>query len=395
MYCQFASVSNSGAIERDGVAALSELSELARRTQRTVAVLAASDVTLLRVKVPPMSAARLKVALPNLVEDQLMSDPAECVIVAGAARDEFRTVAVVQRSWLELISSGLSALGARHVTAIPAQLCLPYQDGAAAALISEYGAEIEVAVRMSEQEGIGLPIFADQPESAPVEAIQSLSAVVPQAPITLYVPAAHVPLYHDALATVPAQQERITLEADDWTRWIEGSGQASIDLMTGLSASAAGPRINWRPWRWPLALAAVLLAVNAAALNIDWMRGKREAQALENGMIQTYKAAFPKEPVIIDPLAQMRQKFAAAQRQSGQAASDDFIALVAAFSEAWAAAGQGPQAIAGLEYRDRGLSVKLKPGSNAPLEKIQSALGARHLSVTQPSTGVWLIRSSK
>ena len=76
--CRFALVSNHGAVEREGLSALPSLADTIRQAARVVLLLAASDVSLLRVKVPPLSNARLKVALPNLVEDQLMSDPAEC-----------------------------------------------------------------------------------------------------------------------------------------------------------------------------------------------------------------------------------------------------------------------------------------------------------------------------
>ncbi|MDB5773141.1 MAG: ral secretion pathway protein GspL, partial [Burkholderia sp.] len=110
LYCQFALSTDRGAIEREGVAALSDLTDLVRRAHRIVLLLAASDVTLLRVKVPPMSPARLRAALPNMVEDQLMSDPAENVVVAGETHDDLRTVAVVHRGWLELLVRTMTTL---------------------------------------------------------------------------------------------------------------------------------------------------------------------------------------------------------------------------------------------------------------------------------------------
>jgi general secretion pathway protein L len=394
LYCQFAWVSGSGSIERDGVAALSEMADLARRAQRVILVLAASDVTLLRVKVPPMSAARLRAALPNLVEDRLMSDPAEAVVVAGDTADNLRTIAVVHRGWLELLSRSLLALGARTISAVPAQLCLPYQAGMVSAAVSEHGSDVEVAIRLGEQEGIGLPVFADQPEAVPLEAIQALCAVVPHAPVTLYVPQTRLRSYQEALAISPALEERIRLAEDDWSLWTAGADKVSIDLMEGVGM-AAGPSLNWRPWRWALGLAAALLAINAVALNVDWLRMKREADAHNAAMLQTYRAAYPKETVIIDPLAQMRQKLAAAQRDSGQVAADDFIALTAAFGAAWSAAGQSPQAISGLEYHDRNLTVKLKPDAEMPMDQLKTALAARNLSLSETGSGVWQIRSAK
>lgn len=394
LYCQFALASDRGSIDREGVAALSDLSELVRRAQRVVLLLAASDVTLLRVKVPPMSAARLRAALPNLVEDQLMSDPAENVVVAGESHDDLRTVAVVHRGWLELLSKTMVALGARRLSALPAQLCLPYQSGTAVAAVAEYGMDVDVVLRLAPQEGLGLPITADQPELVPVEVIQVLTAVVPQGPINLHVTPARVVHYQDALRLAPALEERIAVVPDSWPRWINEADKNSLDLMSGLGVSS-GPRMNWRPWRWPLAIAATVLLINAIGLNVDWLRMKREADAMRTGMTQTYRSAFPKDPVIIDPLAQLRQKIAAAQRESGAMSPDDFIALTAAFGEAWASAGQDPKAIAGLDYKDRSLSVKFKPGSELPMDQMRTALSARNLSLSQPSDNVWQIRSAK
>jgi general secretion pathway protein L len=393
LYCQFASAAN-GSIEREGVAALSELSEMVSRAQRIVLLLAASDVTLLRVKVPPLSGARLKAALPNLVEDQLMSDPADCVVVAGALHDGLRTIAVVQRGWLDLMSKTLLALGARHIAAVPAQLCLPYQEETVSAAVAEHGTDVDIAVRLGEHDGVGLAIVADQPESAAFDAMQSLGAVVPHAPITLYVPQSRVRDYQDSLNIAPTLQQRITLQADNWQRWIVGADKAPLDLMSGFGMTGR-PAFDWRPWRWPLVLATAVLLINMIGMNLDWLHLKREAEGLRMSMIQTYKTAYPKESVIVDPLAQLRQKIAAAQRESGQLAPDDFIALAAAFGEALSSTGQTASAVAGLEYRDHSLTVKLKPGNTVSAEQISSALAARNLSLSQPSAGVWQIRSAK
>lgn len=402
--CPFAVVANGGAIEREGTAPLADLSELTSKANRTVLLLAASDVSLLRVAVPPMSAARLKAALPNLVEDQLITDPADCVVVAGGLAEGLRTVAVVQRTWLETLVSTFIGFGARHLAALPAQLCLPHHAGSVSAAITGQETNIDLTLRLSEQDGIGLPIMPEQPESAVYEVLQALHTMVPESPITLYVPQSAVPIYQQALAAAEAPDERIGVFADNWSRWIAGAGRTSLDLITGLSASS-GPQLNWRPWRWPLILAGAVLFVNIVALNLEWWRMKNEANSLRAAMTQIYKTTYPKEPVIIDPIAQMRQKIAAAKRDSGQAASDDFTALAAAFGAAWSNVMQAqptsktPPGIAALEYRERSLFVRLKPDAQAPTEQMKSALASRNLSLnlapSQSAAVVWQIRSVK
>ena len=84
-----------------------------------VLILAAADVNLLQPQVPPLSDAKLKLALPNLVEEQLLADPSDCVIVAGRAADNSRLIAVVQRDWLELLVKTLHALGANQLQVRP------------------------------------------------------------------------------------------------------------------------------------------------------------------------------------------------------------------------------------------------------------------------------------
>lgn len=394
MHCEFASVADSGRIEREAVSALPDLGELASRARRVVLLLAASDVTLLRLKVPPLAGARLKAALPNLVEDQLMSDPADCVMVAGEATEGLRTIAVVHRGWLELLAKTFTSLGARSIAAMPSQLCLPYQDDAASAAITEHNADADLTIRLAEQEGIGLPIIADQHELIAYEVMQTLCAVVPAAPVSLYVPQGREHAYQDAISAVPTAADRVTLIADTWPRWITGANKLSLDLMTGLGA-AGGRQFNWRPWRWPIALAAAVLLINAIGLNVDWWGKKREATATRTMMTQTYRSAFPKDVVTSDPLAQMRQKMAVAQRESGQIAPDDFVALTSAFGEAWGSVTQGAQAIAGIEYRDRVLQVKLKPEAKVSMDQMRNALAARNLTLSQPSNGVWQIGSAK
>jgi len=413
--CPFALVSHGSAIERQGNASLSDLSDTITKSQRIVLLLAASDVTLLRVKVPPLSSAKLKAALPNLVENQLITDPADCVVVAGRLLDGLRTVAVVQRTWLDLLAKTLISLGARNIAAIPAQLCLAYQSGqtgqsnqpaSVTAVINDRGdagknAEIDMTLRLSEQEGIGLAIAHEMDESVAHVAIQTLCAVVPEAQITLYVPQSSVRTYQEAVNDTVMLNKRISVSADNWSHWIAGANGMTLDLMAGLS-NVAGPKLDWRPWRWPLTLVAVVLFINAAALNIDWWRMKSETTSLRTDMIQIYKSAYPKESVIIDPIAQMQQKIVVAKHNSGLPAPDDFTAIVAAFGEAWAiavaAAGKATE-IAALDFHEHSLYVRLKPGGESLTQQMKAALAkyqlALELAPAQSGDIVWKIRSEK
>lgn len=407
--CPFALVSNSGAMEREGFASVADLADTAGKAQRVVLLLAASDVTLLSIKAPPLSAAKLKAALPGMVEERLISDPSECVLVAGPAVQGVRNVAVVQRAWLENVLDVFLSLGAHQLAAIPSQLCLPYREGVVSAAVYAHETTLDLTLRMSYQEGLGLPVIPEATESTVEEVLQTIAAMTAQAPVSLYVPHAAVDAYRQALQHESAADWRIDVLPDEWSVWLAGARDASLDLATGLRASA-GSKTDWRKWRWPMALAALVLIVNVIGLNIDWWRMKSEAETLRASMTQIYRSVYPKDTVIVDPLAQMQQKLAAAQRGSGGSVPDDFMVLAAAFGEAWSrvaqaqparGAGQSgaPAGIAALEYRDRSLIVRLKSGSPAPLDQIKTALAARNLIIepgpAQSAGTAWQIRSAK
>lgn len=395
--CSFALAGDAGAIQREGSATLPELAALVAGAQRVVLILAATDVSLLRVAVPPLSPARLRAALPNLVEDQLLDDLSDVVVVAGRSADAMRTVAVVRRDWLEMLTRVMLALGARRIQALPAQLCLPYREAAISAAVSAIDSGTErgntLVVRLAAQEGLGLPLLPEAGVASAPAALQLLRLVAPEAAVTLYVPAAEVRAYQAAAAE---DGQRITIQPDSWAHWIAGAQDAQPDLATGLG-SVASPGLDWRRWRWPLLLAGALLLVNTIALNLDWWRLQQEANATRAALTRVFQKAYPQEVVIVDPLLQLRQKIATAKRQAGQPAADDFALLAAGFAEAWSRAGSGGTAlpaIGALEYHERALLVRIKTPGEIPLAQLRPALAARHLGVTRQGADALQVRSA-
>jgi general secretion pathway protein L len=380
---RFALVADSGAIEQQGEGVLRGLGELAAASRRVVR-LAAVDVNLLQVKAPPLSGVRLKAALPGLVEEQVLGDPAECVLTSSPAQsaDGMRTIAVVQRAWLEPLVRTMLALGARSVAALPAQLCLPLEPGHVSAAIGQS----DITLRDGLYHGLGLAMA-----STPEVALQTVRALAGDAPLTLYVPPAQLGEYQAlAVEAGPA----VTLEEDRWEHWIAGSKTTTLDLVPALG-SAGARATDWGRWRWPIGLAVLALVVNLAALNIQWLRMKREADATRLAMLQTFKAAYPKETVIQDPVAQMRMNVARAKAASGQVGAEEFTYLAAAFGEAARALPRPPE-VASVDYRERALSIKVKPESADPgvVSQLKAALAARNLSLTEPAPATWQIRNT-
>ncbi|MEQ1526840.1 MAG: type II secretion system protein GspL [Gallionella sp.] len=387
--CPFALLSDNDAVELESIASLTDLSATIAKAQHIIVLLAASDVTLLQVSLPPLSSAKLKLALPNLVEDQILGSAADNVIVAGGVSNGLRTLAIVQRAWLEQIRKIFNTLGAKQLNVLPAQLCLPHQTGRAVAAIRD----ADLTLRLSAQIGMGVALSTPQPEAV----IESVRAFVPELPIVLHVPKADVSAYQAAIHHAELTA-RISIVADSASLWVSGARDTTLNLMSGL-VSDANMNINWRPWRGSLILAAAILLINIVALNCDWWQLNREAKNLRATLTQIYQARFPDEKVVIDPIAQMQQKISFAKRDAGLAVPDDFIVLAANFGAAWAAiTAASKPAVASLEYREQRLFVRFKVDANPPddalVQQVESALGSHHLSLTDSSAETWQIRSA-
>jgi general secretion pathway protein L len=380
--CNFAVAGDNGAIEQTGIGALRQLADVVAAVRRVVLIVSAADVTLLSVQAPPLSGARLKAALPALVEESILGDPAEAVLVAGPPQaDNARPVAVVQRDWLEPLVRLLLALGARSITALPAQLCLPLQPGSVSAAIG--GGEL--TLRQSQFQGMGLAL-----DGTPAVALQTVRALAGDAPLVLYV-------LHEQLGEYQALAAEagpgITLETDDWPHWIAGAKSTSLDLVPGLGSAGAAQR-DWRRWRWPIRLGLLVLLINVIGMNVQWLRLRGEANGLRQSMTQTFRAAYPGQPVI-DPVAQMRQNIARAKASTGELAHDEFNYLAAALGEAIRAAARQP-GIASIEYKERGLIVKVKAETVDPglTGQIKAALATRGMSLEETAPATWLVRST-
>ena len=386
--CPFALVGDGGHVERQGTSPLGNLGDLIAASRKVVLMLAASDATLLRVKAPPLSAARLKAALPGLVEEQVLGDTADCVLAAGAAdADGVRTVAVVQRTWLEVLVKALLAQGAHSVSVLPMQLCLPFQPGSVSAALSLGEAGYELILRRSQFDGMGLALPAD-----PLAALHTLRAMAGDEPVSLFLSPEQMKQFEPLMADAATAPHGISLAEDHWQHWVAASRSAGLDLAPALGAAGASAR-EWQRWRWPLRIAALAVLVNVVGLNIEWMRLKREANEVRLAMMQTFKAAYPKETVILDPVAQMRKNISLAKADDGQAAPDGFIAMSANLAEALSVLPKR-DVIASLDYRERALQAKVKPNTvdAAAMAQIRAALQARKLELTEANPGTWQIR---
>ncbi|WP_426990116.1 type II secretion system protein GspL [Cupriavidus sp. 30B13] len=386
---------------REGHASIAELPA----AERLVLIMAASDVLLTPATVPPLAPARLKLALPNLVEDVLAADAQLSHIAVGPALDapaakaaagaRRRLLMVADRAWLRAVMDAFAGHRHRRRHVLPAQLCLPLPapvppgeaetegegggDAAAADAAPLAALAIEAATLTSAS-----PLFETEGMPAPEPASRLWQLTVRSSEYAGY----GLLLGDDALgawqALAPPGEWHATPEALaqaappgahalGWPVWIEGAQASLLDPALDLAqfefAQGRADRWNLLAWRLPLALAAGLLLVQLIGMNAQWLMLGQEEKRLLAGQEQTLRSAFPQIPVVIDPPLQMRRQVDQLRLASGRSTPDDFLPLADRFGQA--ARQLAPDALLALEYRGRTLYATLKPGTNA--EALRSA----------------------
>lgn len=398
----FALVSDEGGILQHGRQTLADLKALAANARQVSLLLAASDVSLMSVKVPPMSAAKLKLALPNLLEDQLLGDPAELILLSTPVQNGACTIAAVDKVWMESLHETMQVLGAKRLTAHTLSMSMRFEPDASSVIVDLDEHVTELAMRFADQNGLGLTFMRDVQtdlQAVVSQVLQTLSVFANQAELKVAVSAEHLAAFQQAAPQADTQDgaQKYHFQTLDWNTRIAGLSPSAIDLMSSVS-HANQSSFDWTRWRWPLGLAAAAVLVNLAALNFQWLSMQREARALSDALTQTYRTSFPKETVILDPLAQMQQKINLGRKLAGLSTPDDFLVLAAQFGQVWdtVTAGKpaGP-AVVSMEYREHSLFIKIKSSGQLPMEQFKTALQEYALVLVSSTDGVLQVRPGR
>jgi general secretion pathway protein L len=371
------------------------------RADATVLLVAARDVLMLQLALPPVKGPRLLQALPNVVEDLLIQDVQTCHLALDGpvAADGRRIVAVIDRNWFRFVINAFSATGHLRLKAVPITRCLPLPPppdlGAAVADLLVTAGVIEP--------GIGL----DQAATAAPLKVAILGAVMPTAPAiwtgvaltgplhvelaiargvrgelgegmalrtdtlgaTLAALAGGAPLELYQLKGVPgieleaAEISEALVAADLHAQALpfESLAQAAIacDFDLCQFEFALQPwrlsRTTLRRWRVPAWLAAATLAVALVAGNLDWLMLSRQHSAMLEQQVELLMTTFPKTSVVLDPPVQMSRELDHLRTQAGELAPDDFLSLSNTLARSLAPLP--PSAIAQIVYKERSLQV--------------------------------------
>jgi len=429
----FTLVDKAGQVQRAGRAALA----LLPRANATMLIVAARDVLLLAATVPPLKGPKLRQALPNIVEDQLIQDPLGCHIALDpvALPDGRRVLAVVDRSWFRAICDAFTAAGHRHLSAVPATRCLPAPRAPAAEAAPDAHPDGEATQADAITDAVE-PLARPTAVAAVLGVTTAVEPVLVEAgaqPAAAGAPRLELAVARGALGegfAAPAARAGATLAALAGGGDVElyelgepgaeprlaSAGRADGPLLPGaqpLSFDAFARRalterldlcqfeFESQPWRFdratlkrlrvPIALAAATLGVAVIGMNLHWWKLSRERDALSAQITETLLSAFPKTTTVLDPPAQMQRQLDQLRLAAGELSPNDFLALSSGLSRSMGALPLN--GIASLDYHDRRLDVGFKPEVKVDPDFPQRLARNGLAGEVDSSTGKWTIRS--
>lgn len=366
--CQWALVNNG----RKPVAGEGPLTELPRRAERIQLVVPAAQVLITRARVPHAARRNAGSVLAFAVEERTAGEPdANQVSWLGAVGDN-DVLAVVDKPGLTRWRDALGAAGILGYEVHCEMLLLPWATGEWS--LAWNGRE--GFVRSGEFEGAATD--CGDREAPPLslrlmlEEAQAHSARPTS--IALYTTAP------DAAPDIEAWTRELGIAVRlagtwDWRTAPPGAG-VSLAQERQRWRAFAGAATRLRPAAWILGAA---LAIQAAALVIDWTSLANEQRALRQQMESRFRATFPDAVAVVDPALQMRRKLAEARHAAGLPDSGDFLPII---EQVAAAAKELPAgAVRTVSYEGGRMTIELSAVDETSVRRIVARLLQSGLSV--------------
>jgi general secretion pathway protein L len=319
-----------------------------------------SDVFVAAIDAPKLSENRLRLALPNLLEDRLLADPTDChfaftppvksrgtTTVSGSPK---LPVAVIDRGLITRALDTLAEAGYRPRAAYDEMYTVPAPGAGVLSVRVDRGRGI---ARLGKHEGFGFDF--EGPEGPPALALAVRQLGIKRIRAYGRDAAKFVALGGVLGVEIEAQPQQLDPEASD----------GAVNLLQGIFAprGVVGgltlPRVTFASIKAPLVWLGVAAATFIAGMNAYWLKLESEAAAVRAQMETSFRSAFP-NAAVVDPVLQTRRELATLRPRAGAASADDFSVLNARAVQLFAAAPIG--SVAAVEYRDGALQVRFKEG---------------------------------
>ena len=345
------------------------------RARETDLVFDCGDVFMTVIDAPRLAEARLRQALPNLLEDRLLGNPADSHFAFDATRGNGKAepgrlpVAVIDRG---LLTRAIDVMGDRQpLRAAYSEIhLLPTPAEGELTVRAEHGRAV---ARSGAYEGFAFDL--GEPDSVP----SALLLAVRQRGIQ------RIRAFGSDAARLAALAAPLGVAVDASGQDLDAAATAgAVNLLQGAFAprgslgSFAAQRIGPAQIKALAVWGVVAVATFIGGLNLYWLKLSSEEKALRGGMEAAFRSAFPQANAVVDPVLQARRELGALRARAGVASTNDFSVLG---TQAGQILSMGPMGtLASLDYRDGALRLKFKPGS-APDANLQNMMRARAVQV--------------
>jgi general secretion pathway protein L len=333
------------------------------RGDRVVVLVPGEDVLLLDVARGAGNERQLSMALPFLVEEQLVG-PVERQHVAWAhGSDAARVcVAVVARERMDAWLAQLQAAGLEPEVLLPEPLALPWHPERPTLLVDGGRCVLRTAETQGQAGSFDeiAAVLACAGPATPVDA-WLVGDAQPALPMHARHPLAHALHGYPAQAAAPA-----------------------LNLLQGEYAPRGRSDGLRRNWRWAAMLAGLGVALFVLHALVDRQKLAGLVAAQQAGMEQLYRRAAPSATVVSDPARRLRSALAA----RGLARGDGAVDLLSQLAPAIAADTQ--LSLDSVDYREQRLELAVQADDVAGIDALRQRLARAGLRVeimgTTPGT---------
>ncbi len=325
-----------------------------------------ADVFVTAVEPPKLSEGKLRLALPNILEDRLLADPADCHFAFMVPRGGTGTttiaalpkmpVAVIDRGVLTRALDACTEAGYRVRAAYSEIYTVPPPGAGVLSVRLDRGRGI---ARSATHDGFAFELADDEVPAALTLAVRQLGIRRIQA----Y--GREAGRMSPLAATLNVQVEAVAADidlasTDGAVNLLQGPFAPSGMLSTLMPLAGRASGLRAASLKVPLAWTAIGAVVAIAGMNAYWLKLESESKALRQQMEAAFRTAFPETSAVVDPVLQTKRQLNELRARAGIASANDFSVLNARTAVLLSTAPLG--SVGALEYRDGALKVKFKPG---------------------------------
>jgi general secretion pathway protein L len=325
-----------------------------------------ADVFVTAIEPPKLSEGKLRLALPNLLEDRLLADPTDChfafVIPRGGsgtttiAAQPKMPVAVIDRGVLTHALDACAEAGIRVRAAYSEIYTVPAPQ---AGVLSVRVDRDRGVARSATHDGFAFALADNDVPAALALAVRQLGIKRIQA---FGKEAARLaPLAGPLNVQVDVAAADVDLASTDGAVNLLQGSFAPSGMLGGLMPLAGrAAALRGASLKVPLIWTGIGLAVAIAGMNAYWLKLDAESRALKSQMETAFRASFPETTAVVDPVLQTKRQLNELRARAGQPSANDFSVLNARTAILLSGAPLG--SVGGIEYRDGALKVRFKGG---------------------------------